>query len=190
LEELGLIDAIEAHRTREWKLRDILLERYKQTRGRAIRAQRRGAALEEAVEEILRELQDEIGLTYEANRNFISRSGSEAKADFMIPSHVEPQIVIEAKGYEATGSKLTDVLGDILKIIQAKDPKTCFFLVTDGIGWYRRLSDLRKVVEYHERGEIRMIYTRKTLLHLKDEIRWLITRELRLDKETRRKKEL
>jgi hypothetical protein len=172
--ELGVLDAIEAHRTREWTLEDLLIERYKQTRGRAIRAQKRGAALEEAVEELLRELQGEIGLTYDKGRNFVSRSGREAKADFMIPSHREPRIIIEAKGYEATGSKLTDLLGDVLKILRAKDPETCFFFVTDGIGWYRRLSDLKKLVEHHQRGEIEMIYTRKTLPKLKEEIRRLM----------------
>ena len=174
LVELGILDAIEAHRVRKWTLEDLLIERYKQTRGRAIRAQRRGAALEEAVEELLRELQEEIGLTYDKGRSFISRSGKEAKADFMIPSYREPQIIIEAKGYEATGSKLTDVLGDILKILQVKDQEIHFFFVTDGIGWYRRLSDLRKLVEHHQRGEIEMIYTRKTLPRLKEEIRKIL----------------
>ncbi|MFB3764587.1 MAG: DpnII family type II restriction endonuclease [Methanotrichaceae archaeon] len=54
-----------------------------------------------------------------------------------------PKIIIEAKGYEATGSKLTDVLGDILKVLEVKDESTHYFFVTDGIGWYRRISDLK-----------------------------------------------
>ncbi|HEX28688.1 TPA: hypothetical protein ENG04_01235 [Candidatus Poribacteria bacterium] len=174
---LGLIDTIEAHRARDWKLQDILLERYKHMRGHAIRGQRRGAAIENAVEDILKGLQHEIGISYDSKANFISRSGEEAKADFVIPSRFEPQIIIEVKGYEATGSKLTDVLGDILKILKAKDPETYFFLVTDGIGWYRRLSDLRHIVAYHHSGEIEMIYTRKTLLNLKDRIRQIIKGE-------------
>jgi|GEM_PF-319262 hypothetical protein len=178
LVDLGVLDTIEAHRAREWTLADVLIERYKQTRGRAVRAQRRGAALEEAVEELLQELQEEIGLTYDKGRNFVGRSGREAKADFMIPSYQEPQIIIEAKGYEATGSKLTDVLGDVLKILQAKDPQTRFFFVTDGIGWYRRLSDLKKLVEHHHRGEIEMIYTRRTLPQLKEEIRRFMANDL------------
>lgn len=174
---LGVLDAIEDHRAHEWTLEDLLVERYKQTRGRAIRAQKRGAALEEAVEELLRELQREIGLTYDKGRNFRSRSGREAKADFMIPSHREPVIIIEAKVYEVTGSKLTDVLGDVLKILQAKDRETHFFFVTDGIGWRRRLSDLKKLVEHHQRGEIEMIYTRRTLPQLQEEIRRIISGE-------------
>jgi len=79
--------------------------------------------------------------------------------------------VIETKGYEATGSKLTDVLGDILKIVQAKDPDTRFYLVTDGVGWFRRMSDLRHIVELQNRGDINMIYTRKTLPNLGEELK-------------------
>lgn len=163
LVELGLLDTIEVHQAREWTLEDVLIERYKQMRGRAIRGQRRGAAMEEAVQDVLDQLHDEYGLEYETHVNLVSRAGEEAKADFTIPSHEQPLIVIEAKAYEATGSKLTDVLGDILKILEVKDADTHFILATDGIGWYRRLSDLRKVVDYHQSGHIDMIYTRKTI---------------------------
>jgi len=165
--ESALIEAIEYHIGRGWKLEDILLERYKQMRGSAIRGQHRGSALEEAVEKVLKEVTDDRGIPYESRANFVNRYGKAAKADFMIPSRETPKIIIEAKAYEATGSKLTDVLGDILKILEVKDPETRFFFVTDGIGWFRRISDLRKIVEHHQQGEIEMIYTRKTLHHLK-----------------------
>jgi hypothetical protein len=48
-----------------------------------------------------------------------------------------------------------------------KDEGTHYFFATDGIGWYRRLSDLKKIVEYHQRGDIEMIYTISTLPELK-----------------------
>ena len=115
-------------------------------------AQKRGATLEDAVEAILIELKDEIGITFDRGGNFVSRSGEQAKADFTVPSREAPYIIIEAKGYEATGSKITDVLGDILKVLRVKDKDTHYFLVTDGIGWYRRLSDLKKIIEHHQRG--------------------------------------
>ncbi|MFP3940915.1 MAG: hypothetical protein ACLF0P_11460 [Thermoanaerobaculia bacterium] len=38
-----------------------------------------------------------------------------------------------------------------------------FFLVTDGRGWHNRVSDLRKVVEYHHENLIDMVYTRVRL---------------------------
>jgi len=165
--ESGLIEAIEYHIGREWKLEDVLLERYKQMRGSAIRGQHRGSALEDAVENVLKEINNDKGIPYESRTNFVNSYGKASKADFMIPSRERPKIIIEAKAYEATGSKLTDVLGDILKILEVKDPETRFFFVTDGIGWYRRISDLRKIVEHHQHGEIEMIYTRKTLHQLK-----------------------
>ncbi|MHC1631746.1 MAG: hypothetical protein ACXQT4_05620 [Methanotrichaceae archaeon] len=114
LVKLGLIDAIEIHLDREWKLEDILFERYKQMRGSAMHGQHRGYVLEDAIEAVLKEINEEMGTHYAARMNFISHSGKVAKSDFMIPSHKVPKIIIESKAYEATGSKLTDVLGDIL----------------------------------------------------------------------------
>ena len=137
-------------------------------------AQKRGATLEDAVESILMELKDEIGLTFDRGGNFVGSSGEEAKADFTIPSREVPHIIIEAKGYEATGSKLTDVLGDILKVLKAKDENSHYFFVTDGIGWHRRLSDLKKIVEHHQHGNIEMIYTMSTLPDLKKAIQEII----------------
>jgi hypothetical protein len=99
------------------------------------------------------------------------------KIDLVIPSRDHPKIIIEAKGFEATGSKLTDFLGDVLKIGQAKEYHTYFFLVTDGRGWYNRQSDLRKLVEYHHEGLIDMIYTRARLDRLASDIKHIYENE-------------
>jgi len=63
--------------------------------------------------------------------------------------------LIEAKGYGATGSKMTDIIGDIEKIIAAKRPDTAFLFFTDGMTWKERKSDLRKIVEYQLEPEPR-----------------------------------
>lgn len=168
---LGLADAIDTHRSHRWTLQDVLWDRYGHMRGRAMTAQKRGATLEDSVESILKELKDEIGISFDRGGNFVSKSGKQAKADFTVPSRNIPHIIIEAKGYEATGSKLTDVLGDILKVLNVKDKEAHYFFVTDGIGWYRRLSDLKKIVEHHQQGNIEMIYTMSTLPELKEAIR-------------------
>lgn len=68
--------------------------------------------------------------------------------------------MIEAKGYGATGSKMTDIIGDIEKIIAAKRPDTAFLFFTDGITWNQRKSDFRKIVEYQNAGDITRIYTK------------------------------
>ena len=56
--------------------------------------------------------------------------------------------VIEAKGFEATGSKQTDVIGDVERIIKDKRSDTTFLLFTDGLSWRVRSNDLRKLVKY------------------------------------------
>lgn len=80
---------------------------------------------------------------------------------FAIPSRSAPQVLIEAKGYGATGSKMTDVIGDIAKIIAAKRSDTIFLFFTDGTSWLRRKSDLKKIIEHHNQGDIFQIYTLK-----------------------------
>jgi hypothetical protein len=167
VENLGLADAASEELFHEWNYTEVLIERYKYQRGRAIKGQKRGRSLEDEVEELLKETR----ITYESRKNFMSKKGLEAKADFSIPSHLHPQIVIETKGYEATGSKLTDVLGDILKIVQAKDPDTRFYLVTNGVGWFRRISDLKHIIKLQNKGDIDMVYTRKTLSNLGEELK-------------------
>ena len=66
-------------------------------------------------------------------------------------------IWIEAKGYGATGSKMTNVVGDIDAIIDAKRPDTTLLFFTDGV----RQSDLKKLVDRQNNGEIARIYTRE-----------------------------
>ena len=54
---------------------------------------------------------------------------------------------------------MTDIIGDIEKIIAAKRPDTAFLFFTDGLTWKQRKSDLRKIVEYQNNGDITRIYT-------------------------------
>jgi len=157
LMEAGVCEhmALLVNRPIQWT--DILIERLRSGRGRAIRGQSRGRSLEDFVEVLLREHFDH----FDSRCSFVGRDGTrKAKADFAIPSKDEPQIVIEAKGYAATGSKQTDVLGDLREIVATKRHDTILLFVTDGLTWRRRMSDLRKIVEMQNRGEVARIYTR------------------------------
>jgi hypothetical protein len=78
-----------------------------------------------------------------------------------VPDRRRPRIVIEAKGYGATGSKMTDIIGDLDAIIDAMRRDTWLLFVTDGTTWNSRLSDLRKIVERQNQGKITRIYTMK-----------------------------
>ena len=156
LGSLGILAAMagEANRTFHWS--DVVVERLRSGRGSAISGQRRGRIVENCAETILKSV---FGTDYQARCTFAGRRGLEAKCDFAIPSKTMPRIVIEAKGYGATGSKMTDILGDMGKIIAAKRPDTAFLFFTDGLPWRQRRSDLRRIVELQNTGDIARIYT-------------------------------
>lgn len=157
----------------EYTWRDIIAERLKGGRGSAIKGQKRGRDLENFVEEIVRS----TFRSYSIRGRFSGLNGlSTEKADFAIPSNDNPEIIIEVKGYGATGSKQTDVIGDISRIVNEKRHDTAFLLFTDGISWRARKSDFRKLVEFQNRGYIYRIYTkamaevfRSDLVSLRDE---------------------
>ena len=173
MEELDLPDLIFSHTSKKWTTKDILIERYKMSRGRAIAGQSRGRGLEDEVQAVL----EAKGIPFQRGVTFTGKKGQTAKCDFCIPSKDHPKIVLEAKGFEATGSKLTDFLGDVLKIGRAKEYQTYFFVVTDGRGWHNRQSDLKKIIEFHEDGLLDMIYTRARLHDLADHVKQIYDNE-------------
>jgi hypothetical protein len=164
---IGMAERVSEQVGRQWTITDVLIDRYKLGRGRAIAGQSRGRGLENEVEAILRG----IPVPFETRVTFTGAGGVTAKCDFAIPTREEPLIVIEAKGYEATGSKLTDFLGDVLKIKQAKGYHMYLFVVTDGRGWFNRQSDLKRLIELHESGIVEMIYTRARLSQLAEHVK-------------------
>jgi hypothetical protein len=171
LELPGLI----AHQlNRVWRAEDLLVERYQLTRGRAMSGQSRGRSLENDVDRVLAEL----GIPCEKRKTFTGREGKQAKCDFAIPSKNHPKVVIESKGFEATGSKLTDFLGDVLKISEAKAYHMYFFVVTDGRGWHNRESDLKRLISFHHDGLIDMIYTRARLAELGRDVKHICDNEM------------
>jgi hypothetical protein len=109
--DLSLPQIISEQLSRQWSVEDVLVERYRLTRGRALAGQKRGRSLENEVETVLRG----VDVPYVRGVTFVGKKGAKAKCDFAIPSKNHPKIVMESKGFEATGSKLTDFLGDILK---------------------------------------------------------------------------
>ncbi|MDC7220661.1 MAG: DpnII family type II restriction endonuclease [Spirochaetales bacterium] len=142
---------------REYTWKDIITERLKAGRGSAIKGQKRGRQLEDFVENIVKQVFDK----YEPRCSFIGMKGnSTEKADFAIPSKENPEIIIEVKGYGATGSKQTDVIGDVNRIIQEKRHDSTFLLFTDGITWKERESDFRKLIEFQNQGYIYKLYTK------------------------------
>lgn len=149
---------------------DILIERLRSGRGKAIKGQKRGRGLEDFTESLVREVFSD---KFEPRCQFTGVGGKTAKCDFAIPDRHKPVILIEAKGYGATGSKMTDVYGDVDKIVQAKRPDVALILITDGITWMRRLNDLRNLIRMQNQGNILRIYTTKMAAQFQDDLRQL-----------------
>lgn len=169
LVSLGTLEKINELVSEPVTWRDLLIERLKMGRGRAIKAQKRGRFLEDKIEEIVREVFGIGG--YDVRCRFVSATGQKnEKTDFAIPSKEEPRILIEVKAYGATGSKQTDILGDMERIVGKKRHDTTLLFVTDGVTWKARPSDLRKLIEMQNQGQIARIYTTKMFADLRQDL--------------------
>jgi len=172
LEEMDILNRITVTVNTPVGWADLLTERLKGGRGSAIKGQRRGRHLEDFVEQLIIRI---FGAgNYDARCQFVGATGtSSEKTDFAIPSKNDPVILIEAKAYGATGSKQTDVLGDITRIVNEKRNDTHFLLVTDGVTWRDRSSDLGKLVTLQNQGKIAHIYTQSMADKLEKDLRQL-----------------
>lgn len=150
---------------------DILVERLRSGRGSAIQGQKRGRGLEDFVEALVKDVFGEGA--YETRCAFSGVGGKTAKCDVAVPDRAKPRIIIEVKGYGATGSKMTDIIGDLDAIIDAKRHDSTLLVVTDGMTWKARLADLRKIVQRQNDGKIARIYTTKMREQFSDELKSL-----------------
>ena len=153
MESLGILQVLTQMVNTPVGWRDLLLERLRFGRGSAIKGLKRGRSIEDFTEEIVKAGVRRRG--YDTRCRFVGAAGtSTEKTDFAIPTKEDPAILIEVKGYGATGSKQTDILGDIEKIDIQKRRDTHLLLVTDGLAWKDRLNDLRKLIQMQNQGRI------------------------------------
>lgn len=172
LRQMGLLKNMEATINQPLHWSDVLVERLKGGRGSAIKGQQRGRDMEDFVEEILNCVFVDSEIVPRCR--FTGASGlSTEKADFAIPSAEDPSILIEVKAYGATGSKQTDVLGDISRIVEEKRHDTILFLITDGITWKERSNDLKKLIRLQNEGRIQKIYTKAMADEFKSDLKSL-----------------
>ena len=171
LDALGLPAAMAQTINYEPVWSDILVERLRSGRGSAIQGQKRGRGLEDFVEALVKDVFGENA--YETRCTFTGVGGKTAKCDVAIPDRTRPRIIIEVKGYGATGSKMTDIIGDLDAIIDAKRHDSTLLFVTDGMTWKARLSDLKKIVQRQNDGKIARIYTTGMREQFADELKSL-----------------
>jgi hypothetical protein len=137
----GLSGRIEEERGRSWSYDDILFERV-ESRSRAGRAIGRGRDLEDEAEEIVKSL----GLPYALRTQFTVAGRRTAPCDLAIPeAGPGARIVCAVKGFDSTGSKLTDAVREVESMAAVREPRQFVYAIVDCIGWLSRQADLRRI---------------------------------------------
>ncbi|HNV49386.1 MAG TPA: DpnII family type II restriction endonuclease [Bacteroidales bacterium] len=107
-------------------------------------------------ETVIVEILEKVGLTYETGdlTELISNAPDNKRTmDFIIPNKENPLIIIESSFLATTSSgqgdkSKTEISIDTL--IKEHYPKVTFIGFVDGIGWYVRKGDLRRMVTAYE----------------------------------------
>jgi hypothetical protein len=107
-------------------------------------------------ETVISELLEKLGLTYETGdlTELISNAPDNKRTmDFIIPNKKNPLIIVESSFLATTSSgqgdkSKTEISIDAL--IKEHYPKAAFIGFVDGIGWYVRKGDLKRMVTAYE----------------------------------------
>ena len=156
--DFDLIRLITVQRHRSYDFGDILVARAT-TRITATRASASGRRVEDEIEAIA----SDLGLPSETRTRFTGRYGRTAPCDVVIPNGGSAAIAVAAKGFDSTGSKLTDAVREIEEMADVRLPQQYIMAVIDGIGWKSRQADLRKIYRLWESGAINGMYSLATL---------------------------
>ncbi|HHI71511.1 MAG TPA: hypothetical protein ENJ91_10945 [Rhodobacteraceae bacterium] len=158
--EFGLVEAVSRQHQHSWSFVDVLVERRVWSQHRATASQNTGRQLEDLVEEIIKS----FDVPYKMRTRFDGRGNEDAPCDFAIPAGGRnAQIVGAIKGFDSTGSKLTDAVTEVTKVAEVRLPGQYVYAVVDGIGWLRRQADLKRIFELYEQRRIDGLYTKRLL---------------------------
>ncbi|MEV5425856.1 hypothetical protein AB0K85_24260 [Streptomyces cellulosae] len=149
---------IEVQRHKVYDFGDLLVAR-SGTRQTATRAGASGRRVEDEIEAVVADL----GLPYQVRTRFSGRGSSTAPCDLAIPNGGEAAIAVAAKGFDSTGSKLTDAVREIEEMATVRLPSQYVLAVIDGIGWKSRQSDLRRIYELWRTRQIDGMFTLASL---------------------------
>lgn len=154
-EEFGLLAELSAQRGAEYTFGDVLV-------ARAGTRQNAGAAIDRGrgVEDLIEEVAADLGLPYQLRTQFVGRNGQVAPCDLAIPGGGEEALIVcAAKGFDSTGSKLSDAVREIEAMADVRQPRQYVYAVVDGIGWNGRQADLRRIYELWDSKRIDGLYT-------------------------------
>jgi hypothetical protein len=140
-DEYGLVTRLVEQVGRDWTFADVLAERLGPS-SRAGGAIDRGRALEDLVQAVVVGLR----LPHEMRNTFTGRAGQVVPCDLAIPeAGTAARIVVAIKGFDSTGSKLSDAVREVQQAADWRLPSQYVFAVVDGAGWLRRQGDLRRI---------------------------------------------
>lgn len=163
--DFDLIRLLNVQRSKTYGFADVLIARAG-SRVTATQAGKSGRKVEDEIEAIVVDL----GLPYETRTRFTGRNGRTAPCDLVIPDSGDAQIAVAAKGFDSTGSKLTDAVREIEEMADVRKPTQFIIAVIDGIGWKSRLADLRRIHGLWESSQIDGMYTLATLDQFRDDL--------------------
>jgi hypothetical protein len=162
-DEFAIVELLELQANRAWTWADVLA-RTMSSRQRAGNAVRQGRNLEDAVEEAI----SSLGLPFAPRGQFEGVNGRIAPVDFAIPDKAAATLIaVAVKGYDSTGSKLTDARREIEEMATVRKPRQFIFAIVDGHGWLRRSNDLRRIHDLWQSNQIDGLYNRTTLNQFK-----------------------
>lgn len=160
--EFSLVASLGGQRYRSYTFGDLLVARAG-TRVYAASAGTAGRLVEDRIEAIAADL----GLPYVTRTRFEGRNHRTAPCDLAVPgaggAGGAAQIVVAAKAFDSTGSKLTDAVREVEEMADVRKPSQFVMAVIDGIGWLSRANDLRKIHALWQSGQIDGMYTLTTL---------------------------
>ena len=121
---------------------DVLSERRLWSQRIASRSISTGRRVEDVIESVLKD----FGIPYKMRTTFEGLRGATAPCDFAIPEGGSMAVIVgAAKGFDSTGSKLTDAVRETEAMAQTRKPSQYVFAIVDGMGWLRRQADLQRI---------------------------------------------
>lgn len=165
-EQFDLVRLLRTQRHQRYTFGDLLVARAG-TRATATSAGQSGRKIEDELEVIAQTLK----LPYVPRGRFEGRSGRTAPADLAVPSIGRDCVIaVAAKGFDSTGSKLSDAVREIEEMADVRTGGQVALAVVDGIGWKGRMADLKRIWTLWDTGEIDGLYTLASLDQFKEDL--------------------
>ncbi|MEY2423350.1 MAG: hypothetical protein QOI95_3417 [Acidimicrobiaceae bacterium] len=157
--EYDVVRLVDEQRNKAYDFGDVLAARAG-SRRTATAAGVTGRKVEDEIEAVAASL----GLAYELRTRFQGRGAATAPCDLAVPAGgVDARIVVAAKGFDSTGSKLTDAVREIEEMAEVRLPTQFVMAAVDGIGWKNRAADLRRIYDLRDGDRIDGLFTLNTL---------------------------